>query len=911
MKVMNYLLIIGLLMVSGNIFAQKSLKKANALYKLNQFSEAIPLYESAIAKKPSLSAKTKLAYCYRMTNKMAPAAKLYAEIVKEERSTTISKFYYAETLMGIEKYDEAQEWFIKYHTERPDDRQAEALIRACKGVKYIQPYFQNIKVKNFTQNSDNDDSAPILYKDGIVFCSDRKQGAKLLKKKSGWTGRDFLAVYFSQQNIDDTFEPAKSFSGKINELNKNTGPVTFNREGNEIIYTQNSSVANRRDQYPMQLYHASMEEEGSKWKGKEVIPFCSSNYNYMHPALSPDGQRLFFISDKKGGEGGTDIFMAERTDRGWTRPKNLGNVVNTVSNEAFPFVHEDGKLYFSSKGHIGYGGFDIFFTEQQADGTWSPPVNVGKPINSATDDISIAIAPDNKSGAFSSSRKKGDDDIFLFKTSGGNSSAPYSITLVEEEAVPVAASQPVDLEAEQPATAQDPGPESSAPATKQAEEVVNQVTEEVKSPTRIVGSSSEDEQTGYTYEIQPQEIPAEQKAKEAVNNATAVIPAEQSTVKDQVSKTVDKVNEQATESAEANPQAEIPSESISSSPPAENQNPATNTEDGFSYEINSPAVNTEKVTSHELTEVKTPPTKHSVETSTNPANPNSSTEMGSENISTDETLSQNIGEAVQKATAPVVNGTDASNKIEEASTMNNESIPTEALPSNVVGESVQEITIPIENGTVIPDDVKILEERPASQPSTSGVTNPAEEAGTPVKTPPSSMDGKRINTAPTFFEGTVSADSRTSTPAPKDAPLTIQNYIDLGYALSKERATVGQAFRLPNISYAFDAFDFQVNDDIATELNKLADIMKEHPDLKLEIGGHTSSYGEDRVNLEISRERADAALSYLIGQGISSDRLVSRGYGETQPQNHCVNGVLCSRDEHLMNQRLEIKVLEH
>jgi len=863
MKVKNYLFIIVLLLVSGNIFAQgKSLKKADALYKLNQFSEAIPLYESAIAKKSSLSAKTKLAYCYRMTNQMAPAAKLYAEIVKEERSTTISKFYYAETLMGLEKYDEAQEWFIKYHTERPDDRQAEALIKACKGVKYIQPYFQDIKVKNFTQNSDNDDSAPFLYQDGIVFCSDRKQGAKLLKKKSGWTGRDFLAVYFSKQNVDDTFEPAKPFSGKINELNKNTGPVTFNREGNEIIYTQNSSVANKRDQYPMQLYHASKEGEDGKWKGKEVLPFCSPNYNYMHPALSPDGQRLFFISDKKGGEGGTDLFMSERTDRGWTRPKNLGNVVNTVANEAFPFVHEDGKLYFSSKGHIGYGGFDIFFTEQQADGTWSNPVNVGKPINSATDDISIAIAADNKSGAFSSSRKKGDDDIYLFKTSGGNSSAPYSITLVEEEPIPVAASQPVEPAMEQPASATDPT--ISAPE-KVATETTTIPTEK-KMPERVIGTSAPDEKTDYTYEMKSQETPVENKAKEVLDSSSPTPPA---VVKEQTTEVVSQAKTQSTELAETRPQVSAPitKTTIPTEPTlnaaSENQPAATNTDSGFDYEISSSTANTE---------VKTPPVK-----------------------SPTEVPATKVQEELPAKVIPT----------------NDPNTPTEAPATNIVGEAVQEITIPLENNNSVPVSSEGTQETEGADPISTESTAPLEETAAPLETTRSSMDGKRINTAPTFYDGTVPADSRAAAPAPASAPLTIQNYIDLGYALSEERATVGQVFRLPNISYAFDAFDFQVNNDIAAELNKLADIMKEHPKLKLEIGGHTSSYGEDRVNLEISRERADAALDYLIGQGISSNRLVARGYGETQPQNHCVNGVLCTRDEHLMNQRLEIKVLEH
>jgi hypothetical protein len=148
----------------------------------------------------------------------------------------------------------------------------------------------------------------------------------------------------------------------------------------------------------------------------------------MHPAISPDGKELFFTSDKPGGEGGTDIYVATRTAKGWGVARSLGNMVNTPSNEGFPFMHPDGRhLFFCSKGHAGFGGFDIFVTQRDAYGNWANPINVGKPINSPSDDISICIAKDNKHGMFTSSRDGGDDDIFLFNVKTSIITPPHTV----------------------------------------------------------------------------------------------------------------------------------------------------------------------------------------------------------------------------------------------------------------------------------------------------------------------------------------------------------------------------------------------------------------------------------------------------------------------------------------------------
>jgi len=401
------------------VFAQsKALTKADRLYKAKSYTEAATFYETALEEKPSLSVKTKLANCYRVNNRMKRAEELYAEITSEKKAKSKTYFYYGEALMSNGKYDEAKKWFVRYEKEEQGDEQALLLIDACDYVKSIQPYFAEIKTENFAHNSDADDSTPVLWRDKLVFSSDRSQG---LTQKSGWTGRSFINLFYSEKT-DNGFTEPKVFSGKLSQSNKNTGNPSF-VDSTRIFFTRNSVELSKRKIYNLSLFTAR-STGNTRWENVEVLPFSSKEYNFMHPAASADGKYLYFVSDKGGGEGGTDIWVSKRTEKGWSRTKNLGVNVNTAANEGYPFIDRNGRLYFCSKGHPGYGGFDVFMTEQDENGEWKKPVNLGSPINSPRDDISIFIDAKMKKGMFTSNRSGGDDDIYLFEIIRGHDEKP-------------------------------------------------------------------------------------------------------------------------------------------------------------------------------------------------------------------------------------------------------------------------------------------------------------------------------------------------------------------------------------------------------------------------------------------------------------------------------------------------------
>ena len=307
------LLLLGFLIFQGCISPgqTKLLKKANRLYKADQFSEAAKLFEEVMKTENNLATKTKLAYCYRMNNHLDTAEILYAQIVREDKAKARTYFYYGEILMANGKYEEAKKWFLKYSNLKPEDEKGAMLAKACERVKSIQPYFHNIIVTEFSQNSKADDSNPVFWGSSIVFSSDRDPGIKLLKQKSGWTGRDYINLFTSEYINDTTFSEPKPFSSKLNQTNKNTGNSSFSNDGNTIFFAQNGGTESRKGIYNMQLFSAELSAN-AKWKSPEKLPFCSPQYNYMHPSISPDGKWLFFVSDKPGGQGGADIWFSKK-----------------------------------------------------------------------------------------------------------------------------------------------------------------------------------------------------------------------------------------------------------------------------------------------------------------------------------------------------------------------------------------------------------------------------------------------------------------------------------------------------------------------------------------------------------------------------------------------------------------------
>lgn len=395
----------------------QNLDRANELFKNGGYAEAIPIYEAFLAKKPNNNAaKTKLANCYRILSRPEKAAPLLADIVEDDNARPDDFLHYGETLMMLGQYDEAKFYFKKYNKLQPENERGKLLLDNVDKVKKLKPIYKDVEVYPFSQNSDGDDNAPIMYRKGLAFASDRHPGFNILKEKNPTTGRDYVTVYYAERTGDTSFAEPREISGKLTEINRNTSNISFTADGKRAYFCRNGSSPGRNGTYNMQIFTAEVGD-GSSFHNIEMLSFCTAENNYVYPSVSPDGKRLFYSAERSDGFGGLDIYMVTKTKKGWTKAENLGKKVNTAANEGFPYAAPDGKLYFCSKGHPSYGGYDIFVTQQDtaAAHEWQTPVNVGSPINSPYDDISICFDNEGMSGAFTSMRGGRGDDIFLFK----------------------------------------------------------------------------------------------------------------------------------------------------------------------------------------------------------------------------------------------------------------------------------------------------------------------------------------------------------------------------------------------------------------------------------------------------------------------------------------------------------------
>ncbi|MFN7118065.1 MAG: OmpA family protein, partial [Saprospiraceae bacterium] len=274
---------------------------------------------------------------------------------------------------------------------------------------------QNVTLTNCTSiNTAALEFSPAFYQNGLVFVSSRYKNGPVDER----LGETFFELFYA--DLDPNGLPLKpqALSLQVNSQ-LHEGPVTFNRKGNLIFFTRNNQTGgvarpDTKGKVRLKIYQA--QKGLYDWENLIELPFNSDNYSCMHPTLSPDGDKLFFASNMPGGYGGRDLYFVEKKNGVWSKPINLGPDVNTEKNEAFPFLHESGVLFFASDGHSGYGGLDLFMIDLSSR-IWGKVTNLGKPFNSSQDDLGLILNAEGTRGYFSSNREGGvgKDDIYLFE----------------------------------------------------------------------------------------------------------------------------------------------------------------------------------------------------------------------------------------------------------------------------------------------------------------------------------------------------------------------------------------------------------------------------------------------------------------------------------------------------------------
>ena len=389
-------------------------KHGDTQFKHHHYQSAIDFYLKALKKAPDPgNIMLQIAKSYNKINQPEEAEKWFLKAHANKADFTIQDYYqYARILVTLKKRSQADALLEHVLAADPNSNLAR---KALSDLREFERYYldsADFFIDTLSINSTVAEFAPTYYKDGIVFSSARQEG--ILKKKYHWDNTHFLNLYYSQHSGNKSFTLPELFEKDLN-TRYHEGPAMFYNQNRSMILNRNQSVkvVGTEDAYErrLALYDAVLDEGKSTWK-LTPLPFNDPTYSYAHPWISENGDTLFFVSDQPGGYGGTDIYRVIRSNGAWGTPFNVGPAVNSAENEVFPFFI-DNVLYFASNGHGGLGGLDLFESRLIVNG-FSPPVNMGYPINSSADDFSLITRLDQRNGFYASARK-GDDDIYYFE----------------------------------------------------------------------------------------------------------------------------------------------------------------------------------------------------------------------------------------------------------------------------------------------------------------------------------------------------------------------------------------------------------------------------------------------------------------------------------------------------------------
>ena len=612
------------------------------------------------------------------------------------------------------------------------------------------PVQEEVKVSNAGEiNSPAFDFAPTAYRNGLVFVTNRRKSGPVDEN----LGETFFELWYSELSPSGTPQKAELFSVQLNSRFHESA-IAFSKEQDFIYLTRNSTTADKPGgKSRMKIIEAKRDK--NTWTDFSELPFNSDLFSCMHPTLTPDGNTMFFSSDMPGGIGGLDLYVVTKLEGVWQKPINLGPDVNSPGNDVFPYYHQSGTLFFSSDGHRGLGGMDLFMIDMSKR-QWGAVNNLGLPFNSEQDDLTFYLNAEGNAGFFASSRPggKGKDDILKFIAPKGISGIEVpelrQISLQTQEGVKI--------------------------------HVFDKTGKENKDITELYAAEWLPGDDYFTFKIA--QNPLGEADYTAGQNGQVILDLEA------------------------------------------NKN--------FLLILSKKGFRTKQIQ----------------------CNTNS---LRNEPISV--ILEEENGIALKGKTILMNQSRIIPNALIYIKNENNGKI--DHLYSKQDGTFDYTLT-PGFRYTLVAEKPGYLK-GPASI-STIGIN----------KSNPQSII-LELNPDPTadpFQKGLK--------------PGTILILDDIQYDFNKSPIRIGEG----------------------RELIELAELMKKYPTIKIEITAHTDTRGPESYNLQLAQNRADAAKRFLTQRNIEENRIKSFGVGEQFPRNHCLENVECSEEDHLFNQRLEIKITD-
>ncbi|MEL7019999.1 MAG: carboxypeptidase regulatory-like domain-containing protein [Bacteroidota bacterium] len=616
---------------------------------------------------------------------------------------------------------------------------------------------QRVIIRNETLvNTNQLEFSPVLYKNGIVFISTRHEGL-FNEVEDTRIHLNTMSIYRSKRDAQGVLQAAQPMGGQlISTLHE--GPVSFDATTETIYFTRNDTdrKAKKDGLLKLRIYAATKTENGGSWENVELLPFNIEEYNTAHPSLAVDGDKLYYASDRADGFGGMDIYVVEKKGDGWGIPRNLGPEINTADNEVFPFIHADGTLYFSSNGHSGQGGLDLYRAQQTGD-RWGAAVNMGTAFNTPHDDFGLVVDRDNRNGYFSSDRPGGlgADDIYSFHLPQGSQntrSAMTTLRVTDKDGYPISDASISYLNLDDIILS---SPDSDAIVRLGVGENDNELVFQLDDKNATSTGMTD---TGGQHDL-------------SLQNGRYIV----------------KINKAG-------------------------------------YLPQQLALDTNRLP---------------------------------------ETLDVRLVPAV-----------DCVNF------------------KGIVLDNLNERAISGATISVRDNDTGTL------------VTLTSDERGQYEYC----LKCSKSYTVTARKNGATSSDAPISTLASNcgKAPLGMTLYLDAS-AVTPAPIAAGTVINLKHIYYNFD--DASLRPDARSDLDAAVAFLQSYPDVNVELGAHTDARGSSSYNQLLSQRRANNAVDYIISRGISVNRIVARGYGESRLKNDCMDDARCSELAHQQNRRTEITIL--
>jgi outer membrane protein OmpA-like peptidoglycan-associated protein len=430
-KIFTFLLLVAI--SSSALMAQnKDTKKADGFYDRLAYTDAADEYQKLLKRnKGDRYVYERLANSYFFINESKKAETYYKRVVKGRDVKAETVFNYAQSLKANGKYADSNEWMMKFAEMKPNDNRAMEFMKNPDYLPQLLEKKPKFTATNMTDlNSEFSDFGGFMIGKDFYFTSARNTS----RKTYDWNDEPFLDLYKAGKVGDAAIKNATLLNGEVNTKYHEANAVVT-QDGKRMYFDRNDYndgdyEKNEEGINQINLYYA--ENVNGEWKDVQLAPFNSSEFSTGHPALSPDGKTLYFSSDRPGGQGMSDIYQVSVSDSIFGNPTPVMGSINTEGTEAFPYVDSNGTMYFSSNGHLGIGGLDVFYTEANGN-SFGKVKNMGNVINSQDDDFAFIFDGNTQEGFVSSNRQggQGSDDIYKVKQIEPLCEATATVTVID------------------------------------------------------------------------------------------------------------------------------------------------------------------------------------------------------------------------------------------------------------------------------------------------------------------------------------------------------------------------------------------------------------------------------------------------------------------------------------------------